>query len=181
MRFTDSLHQVLGTQGTAGGTPFAVMTDDAPIHWTEREYSRDQSGFSGTFEGTRGVTVHMRAEVVRDALTLSGRLVNDSGETLRGVRGLGTVSVELPVDHATNGTLVSTWRGARFLANFFPPDDFARVDRTLIDTPQIATSLSAYGGATGGRPQRISPSRRWRSRVGGYASPSNGRGPGSSA
>jgi alpha-galactosidase len=149
MEFMSSLHRVLGSQAAAGQTPFAVLTDGEQIRWEEREYATDESGFSGTFEGPRGVEVRLRADIAGDAVTVSGTLVNGTRETLRGVRGLATVSIDLPVDQAEQGTLVSTWRGARFLANFFPPDDFARVDRVLIDTPQIATSLSAHGGADG--------------------------------
>jgi alpha-galactosidase len=37
----------------------------------------------------------------------------------------------------------------RFLANYFPPDDFAEVDRRLIATPQVHSDLVAFGGVDG--------------------------------
>lgn len=56
-------------------------------------------------------------------------------------------SLELPDDWGQSW--VRTINGVRFIPHYFPPYDFASVDRQLVDTPQVFIPLTLRGGQDG--------------------------------
>ncbi|MBI4551354.1 MAG: alpha-galactosidase [Candidatus Latescibacteria bacterium] len=79
------------------------------------------------------------------ALECWGTVTHRGHDPVRGIRECLTLDLNLRWPGANDQPWVRSVNGVRFLPNFFPPHDFAVVDRQLLHTPQVYTPLVLTG------------------------------------
>jgi alpha-galactosidase len=146
--FAGWLYSSLSLQPHAQLLPFAVAINGQALPFTESSFVGSAGSSEALYSGPNGLVLRMRGEKVGAGIQLSAVLTNEGAAVEGPFTTLTTAQVRLAAQ-SDPGTLVSTWQGARFLANFFPPDDFAPADRLLVKTPQVLTPLAVHGGDDG--------------------------------
>ena len=92
---------------------------------------------------------HMRFFADTRAVECWGTLTNRGSQPLRNLSECLTWDLDLPLQPAFGEPWVRRVNGVRFLANYFPPHDFALVDRQLLKTPQVYPTFSIQAGQGG--------------------------------
>jgi alpha-galactosidase len=79
------------------------------------------------------------------AVECDGEVRHRGAEPVRGIRESLTLDFDLRLPDAFGQPWARSVQGVRFLPNYFPPHDFAVVDRQLVHTPQVYTPLTLMG------------------------------------
>lgn len=74
-----------------------------------------------------------------------GEVRHQGNEPIANIRESLTLDLGLTWPRDAGDPWVRTVNGVRFIPNFFPPHDFAVVDRQLVQTPQVYTPLNLTG------------------------------------
>ena len=141
----------IAADGTA--VPFGI-TGIAPEAWhvagIESAGNSEHVLTARTGDGAE-VKWHMRFFADTRAVECWGTLTNRGGRPLQNLSECLTWDLDLLLQPAFGEPWVRQVNGVQFLANFFPPHDFAIVDRQLLKTPQVYAPLAIMAGE-GGRP-----------------------------
>jgi len=132
---------------TADAVPFG-LTGAARDDWRADELTRTgERQWCLRAHSNTGLEAEWKAMVFPDtrAVECWGRVSHSGSESVRGIRECLTLDTNLRLPQAFGQPWVRTINGVRFIPNYFPPHDFAVVDRQMLDSPQVFVPLSITG------------------------------------
>lgn len=125
-----------------------IASDAWRVAGIERVDTSESVLTAHTEEGAE-VQWHMRFFADTRAVECWGVLKNRGSRPLQNLTECLTWDLNLPLQPAFGEPWIRRVNGVRFLANYFPPHDFALVDRQLLKTPQVYPTFSIQAGEGG--------------------------------